>query len=134
PMTQPGALRLAKALDNRLPTLQPRDDQAESEQPLYRHLIAFTWPTTHRISGYLADKEEIARASAFSLANFISDLRATGPSAWASPEPRERGAASLGHSRSAAPSGSAAGGNPVSALSASPRTARPALPGRRILL
>jgi pimeloyl-ACP methyl ester carboxylesterase len=74
-MTQPGALRLAKALDNRLPAMRPRDDSSAAAQPLYRHLIAFTWPTTHRVTGYLADKEEIARVCAFSLANLISDLR-----------------------------------------------------------
>ena len=79
PMTQPGALRLAKALDNRLPAMRPRDDPSAAAQPLYRHLIAFTWPTTHRVTGYLMDKEEITRASAFSLANLISDLRATEP-------------------------------------------------------
>ena len=79
PMTQPGALRLAKALDNRLPAMLPRDDPSGPAQPLYRHLIAFTWPTTHRISGYLVDKEEIARACAFSLANLISDLRSIDP-------------------------------------------------------
>jgi esterase/lipase superfamily enzyme len=107
PMTQPGALRLAKTLDNRLPAMRPRDDPSAAAQPLYRHLIAFTWPTTHRTTGYLMDKAEIARACAFSLANLISDLRA------------------------ADPAGGAAGGNRVSALSASPRAA---LPARRVLV
>ncbi len=70
PMSQTGALRLVKTLERHLP----------AEQPLYRHLIAFTWPTDHRIfPGYLLDKEEIARFAAFSFANLLYDLRATDP-------------------------------------------------------
>lgn len=70
PTSQSGALRLAQALQNRLPT----------PEPLYRHLVAFTWPCAHRVwPGYLLDKEEVARFAAFSLANLLADLRAAQP-------------------------------------------------------
>jgi pimeloyl-ACP methyl ester carboxylesterase len=69
PMSQSGALRLARTLQNRLPA-----------EPLYRSLVAFTWPSAHRIfPGYLLDKEEVARFAAFSLANLLADLRAAQP-------------------------------------------------------
>jgi pimeloyl-ACP methyl ester carboxylesterase len=70
PTSQPGALRLAQTLQNRLPT----------PAPLYQHLIAFTWPCARRVfPGYLLDKEEVSRFAAFSLANLLADLRAAQP-------------------------------------------------------
>ncbi len=70
PTSQPGALRLAQTLQNRL----PRQGQ------LYQQMIAFTWPCAHRLfPGYLLDKVEVARFAAFSLANLLADLRAAEP-------------------------------------------------------
>jgi len=70
PTSQPGALRLAQTLQNRLPR----------QRLLYQQMIAFTWPCAHRLfPGYLLDKEEVARFAAFSLANLLADLRAAQP-------------------------------------------------------
>jgi len=70
PANQPSALRLAAILQRQIPPAQA----------LYRQLIAFTWPTTHRVfPGYYVDKVQIAEDTAFSLANLLSDLRATEP-------------------------------------------------------
>ncbi len=70
PASQPSALRLATTLQNQLP----------AAPALYRYLIAFTWPTTHQVlPGYYVDKVQIAQDTAFSLANLLSDLRASDP-------------------------------------------------------
>lgn len=80
PTSQQGALRLAKTLQNRLPAPTPSQNPLLPTQPLYQHLIAFTWPCARRIfPGYLLDKEEVARFAAFSLANLLADLRAAAP-------------------------------------------------------
>jgi hypothetical protein len=80
PTSQEGALRLAKTFQNRLPALTRSQNQPRRVQPLYQHLIAFTWPCARRVfPGYLLDKEEVARFAAFSLANLLADLRAAAP-------------------------------------------------------